>query len=284
MVSQNVSRMEFSHQTRDLVRFADRYNNPWNRPPIFIQTWLQQYGRGAFFFTLRTALSAIPFVSDLCGVNVQWFQERSSQALLDSKELSVFLSFGFLSGSKNFLQAPLCFLRSICFARIWLDPLGGQVLHHDCISMIASRFTTFTENFVICCYQVTKIFCTRYGSANASTARGSCDCGLFKDLAIFVFREVSTNTVFTQIRTSRRRGLSRWFMRRLACESLHSGTLSSTRFSLNSCSRSGFSEHNGSPGSNSGSAFLFGFGFGAGLVNASLRSLLWTCSLDTDTG
>ena len=41
------------------------------------------------FFTLRTALSAIPFVSDLCGVDVQLFQERSSQALPNSKELSV---------------------------------------------------------------------------------------------------------------------------------------------------------------------------------------------------
>ena len=29
--------------------------------------------------TLRTALSAIPFVSDLCGVNEQWFQDNSSQ-------------------------------------------------------------------------------------------------------------------------------------------------------------------------------------------------------------
>ena len=39
--------------------------------------------------TLRTALSAIPFVSDLCGVDVQCFQERFSQALPNSKELSV---------------------------------------------------------------------------------------------------------------------------------------------------------------------------------------------------
>ena len=50
-----------------------------------------------------------------------------------------------------------------------LDPLGGQVLHHDCKSMIVSRFTTFTENFVIC-DQVTRIFCTRYDSANTSSA------------------------------------------------------------------------------------------------------------------
>ena len=71
---------------------------------------------------------------------------------------------------QELLQAPLCLLRSFCFARIRLDPLGGQVLHHDCISMTDSRFTTFTENFVICCNQITNIFCTRYGSASASSA------------------------------------------------------------------------------------------------------------------
>ena len=30
-------------------------------------------------FNLRTALSTIPFVSDLCGVDVQWFHDNSSQ-------------------------------------------------------------------------------------------------------------------------------------------------------------------------------------------------------------
>ena len=55
-------------------------------------------------FTLRTALSAIPFVSDLCGVDVQWFQERSSQALPNSKKLSVQMTLGFLFGSKNFCK------------------------------------------------------------------------------------------------------------------------------------------------------------------------------------
>ena len=92
---------------------------------------------------------------------------------------------------QELMQAPLCFLRRFCFARIRLDPLGGQVLHHDCISMIVSRFTTFTENLAICCNQITKIFCTRYGSANASYARGSCNFGPLTDLAISVFGEVS---------------------------------------------------------------------------------------------
>ena len=69
------------------------------------------------------------------------------------------------------LQAPLSFLRSFCFARILLDPFGGQVLHHDCISMIVSRFTTFTVKFVICCQQVTKVVSSKYGSTIASSAR-----------------------------------------------------------------------------------------------------------------
>ena len=73
--------------------------------------------------------------------------------------------------------------------------------------MIVSRFAVFTENFVIGCYQVTKIFCTKYGSAIASSARGPCDSGPLTDLAISIFREMSKNTVFTQILTSRRRGL-----------------------------------------------------------------------------
>ena len=80
----------------------------------------------------------------------------------------------------------------------WLSP--APRLHiGDC-----SRFTTFTENLVICCNQITKIFCTRYGSAIASSARSPFDFGPVADLAISVFREVSINTVFTQIHTSRR--------------------------------------------------------------------------------
>ena len=55
-------------------------------------------------FTLRTALSAIPFVSDPWGVDVQWFQKRSSQTLPNSKELSVQMTLGFLFGSKNFCK------------------------------------------------------------------------------------------------------------------------------------------------------------------------------------
>ena len=88
---------------------------------------------------------------------------------------------------QELLQAPVGFLRSFCFARIRLDLLGGQVLHHGCMSIIVSRFTTFTENFVIGCNRITNIFCTRYGFAIACSARGSCNFGPLADVAIFGF-------------------------------------------------------------------------------------------------
>ena len=115
---------------------------------------------------------------------------------------------------QELLQVPLCSPRSFCFARIRLDPLGGQVLHHDCISVIVSRFAIVTEDLVICCYQVTKFVSTRYGLVIASSAWGPCNFGPFTDLAISVCKEMSLNIVLTQIHTSRRRRLQRYFMRR----------------------------------------------------------------------
>ena len=46
-----------------------------------------------------------------------------------------------------------------------------QILSHDSVSVIVSRFTSCTENFVIRCYQVTTIICSRYGCASAFSAR-----------------------------------------------------------------------------------------------------------------
>ena len=173
------------------------------RPPFFVQTWLQQYRRCSFLNSAYCSLSnPICFRSVWC-----W------RTMIPGKIFTSFAKFQGIVGVNDFrlpirlqelLQAPLCFLWSFCFARIRLDSLGSQVLHHDCISMIVSRFTSFTDNLVICFNQITKIFCTRYDSANTSSARGPCDFGPLADLAISVFREVSMNTVFTQIHTSRR--------------------------------------------------------------------------------
>ena len=87
-------------------------------------------------------------------------------------------------------------------------------VHHDCMPVIVSRFAFVTEDLVICCYQATKIFSTKYGSTIASPARGPCNCGPFTDLAISVSREMSCNTVFKQILTSLEYWLQRYFMRR----------------------------------------------------------------------
>ena len=142
-----------SHQTRGLEHFADRCNIPWNLPTIFHPSLTATMQQTFLLFTLRTALSAIPFVSDLCGVDVQWFQERSSQALPNSDELSVYMTFGFSDGSRNFLKLFSVSWEVICFAQIRLSPFSGKILYHDCVSMIVSRFTFLVEDFLICCYQ-----------------------------------------------------------------------------------------------------------------------------------
>ena len=67
-----------------LERFADSRNIPWNPPTTFR---LVKATREVPSFILRTALSAIPLVSDRWGVDVQRFQGNSSQALPNSKEL-----------------------------------------------------------------------------------------------------------------------------------------------------------------------------------------------------
>ena len=160
---------------------------------MFIQTWLQQYSRGAFCYSAHCSLSdPICFWFVWC-----WRTMILGEIFTGLAKFQGIVSvndFRFPVWLQELLQALLRILRSFCFARIRLDPLGGQVLHHDCIQMIVSRFTTFTENFVICCYQVTKIFCTRYGSANASSARCPCNVGPLTDLAFSIFGEMSTIT------------------------------------------------------------------------------------------
>ena len=121
--------------------------------------------------TLCTPLSAIPFVSDLWGVDVQWFQEiftsfAEFQGIISVNNCTLPI------GLQELLQASLSFLWRFCFERIRLDSLSGSVLHHDFISAIVSRFAFVTEDLVICCNQITKIFSTRYGSTIASSARG----------------------------------------------------------------------------------------------------------------
>ena len=89
------------------------------RPPFFVRTWLQQYRRCPSLI-LRTALSAIPLVSDLSGVDEEWFQDNSSHDLPNSRELSVSMTFGFLVGSKNFCKLFCVSWEVFCFTWVGL--------------------------------------------------------------------------------------------------------------------------------------------------------------------
>ena len=48
-----------------------------------------------------------------------------------------------------------------CFARTRLNPLSGQILNHDCVSVIVPWFTLLMEDFVNSRYQVTKLSARR---------------------------------------------------------------------------------------------------------------------------
>ena len=101
-----------------------------------------------------------------------------------------------------------------CFARIRLNPLSGQILYHDSVLVIVSGFTSIIEDFVIRrYYQVTKLFCTKYSVASASSARGLRYFGSQADVAISVFREVSEDTMFPRLRCHFCRMFRIWVLR-----------------------------------------------------------------------
>ena len=77
------------------------------------------------YLILRTALEAIPLVSDLCGVDVKMIPRKNFTRFAKFPALISVNDLWFLGRLQELLQALLCFLRSFCFARIRLDPLSG---------------------------------------------------------------------------------------------------------------------------------------------------------------
>ena len=122
--------------------------------------------------TLCTALSAIPFVSDLCGVDVQWFQREIftgfaefqgivsvNELLVSSRVPGTFASFsGFL--------VKFWFCTGTPGSIEWLDP-APRLRIGDCFEIHNCR-----SGPCDLCNQVTKIYSSRYDSANASSAWG----------------------------------------------------------------------------------------------------------------
>ena len=247
-------------------------------PPIFILTWLQQYSRRTFFHSAQCSLS-----NPICLWSV-WCR----RTMIPRKIFTGFAKFQGIVSVNDFrfpiwlqelLQAPSCFLRSFI--------LDG----YDWIHWVANSCTTTACRWL--CRDSQFSLRTLWSAVIKSpklSARGTAPPLrlLHGALVIMVLCQI------LQFRSSGKWvktlcppkstllvgvGSKDGSREELACESLRSGTLSSTRFSLNSCNHSGMSEHNGSPRSVSWFSSLFGFGFLVGLVNGSPRSIRSTLNL-----
>ena len=179
-------------------------------PPIFIQTWLQQYCRRTFFHSAYCSLS-----NPICFRSV-WCR----RTMIPGKIFTGFAKFqGIVSvndfriplGLQELLQASLGFLWSFRFCTDmpgsieWPSPaprlrIGDCFEIRNCHWAPCDMLLSSHQNFQ---HEVQFHHCVFWGP---------CNFGPLKDLAISVSREVRKNTVFTQIRTSLR--LSRRSMRR----------------------------------------------------------------------
>ena len=92
----------FHHLPRGLGHFENNNSIPQNQPTIFRPSLMATILQTFLLFILRTALSAILFVSDRWSVDVQWFHDTSSQDLPNYNELSQEMTFGLSDGSWNF--------------------------------------------------------------------------------------------------------------------------------------------------------------------------------------
>ena len=222
-------------------------------------------------FTLRTAPSAIPLVSDRCGVDVQWYQERSSQALPNSKELSVKMTLGFLSGSRKFckllwVSCEVLFCTDMLGSIEWLSPapplqIGDFFEIHNChwepcdlllsISKISARGTSPPLQLL---HGALVILSSDRSRNFGPLGNEYNDCAHTKSSRLLNMG--SKNTLWEE----------------LAWESPCRGISSSTKVSLNSCSHSGISEHNGLSRSIVVS-FLIGFCFFLAWVSSSCPDL-----------
>ena len=135
--------------------------------PLFQQYHLSLNSEVSTYNDTRIGLHRLCQILGIVNVNEFWFPRRLQELL----------------------SALFRFLKSFCFARIGLDPLSCQVLYHDSVSMIVSRFTSFTEKFLVCCDQVTEFFRSRHDCTSAFSERSPCYFGPLADVAIFVLRE-----------------------------------------------------------------------------------------------
>ena len=104
-------------------------------------------------------------------------------------------NFWLLRRFQELSSTLLRLLWSLGFTRIRLYPLSGEILYQDSVSVIVPGSTSFVEDFVIRCYQVTKLFCSWNRSHITSSARNPRNSGSQAYVAISVFGDVSINTM-----------------------------------------------------------------------------------------
>ena len=211
-------------------------------PPIFIQTWLQQYRRRTFFHSAHCSFS-----SPICFKSVGW-----RRTMIPGKIFRSFAKFQGIVSVNDFrlpirlqelLQAPFVFCEKFLFCTETIESIGWSSpaprLHID------DCFDLHNLHSGLCWSAVIK--------SPKFSARGTAPPlrHLHGALVILVLWQIS------QFRSSGKWvstlclpksallasvGSKDGSWKELACESLRSGTLSSTRFSLNSCSHSGMLE------------------------------------------
>ena len=151
--------------------------------------------------------------------------------------------------------------------------------YYTSVSMIVSRFTLFTKNFVIRSDQITKMFRSVHDCTSTSSARSPCNFRPQADVAISVFREVSIDIVLSRTRFHFCSRLHLQFMRRTGSVSIRGawfpcgcqGQRSSTIFSMKSCSQFLKSRH-GSLCTSSRPSFFFLFPVPVGSYSGFPRS------------
>ena len=77
---------------------------------VLLESGQQENSRSALFGSSSRSFRNSFRVKDRRSVDAQWFHRRSSQAFLKSNELSVYMTFGFSSGSENFSRLPATIL------------------------------------------------------------------------------------------------------------------------------------------------------------------------------
>ena len=133
-----------SHQTRDFESFTDSSSIPWNPPTIHCPDLTATAPQMSLL-----SLCALLFrQSHLCLICVAMTYNDSRKVLRNTCQIlwncQCKITFGFFVGSKHFCKL-FCVTREVFFYMGRIVTIELPNLYHHGISMIVTRFTSFTE-------------------------------------------------------------------------------------------------------------------------------------------